>query len=145
MRLVRTEQSLSDSEEPLFALPDIIDEEKGPYVDFLDYITKLRVRLLNDSIDFEKTLSSEEVTEELTEKYRLEYFEGACVHVYRELTDILEYVPEGFDLDKEEKKLSMDDYENVDTGDIDEETIEEDETMRWDDWDESIENKNLKK
>ncbi len=145
VRLVRTEQSLSDSEEPLFALPDIIDEEKGPYVDFLDYITKLRVRLLNDSIDFEKTLSSEEVTEELTEKYRLEYFEGACVHVYRELTDILEYVPEGFDLDKEEKKLSMDDYENVDTSDIDEETIEEDETMRWDDWDESIENKNLKK
>lgn len=143
VRLVRTEQSLSDSEEPLFALPDIIDEAKGPYADFLDYITKLRVRLLNDSIDFEKTLSSEEVTEELNEKYRLEYFEGACVHVYRELTDILEYVPDGFEIDKEDRKLSMEDYEDVDVGDVelkDEEEIKEDETMHWEDSDDAQEN-----
>ena len=143
VRLVRTEQSLSDSEEPLFALPDIIDEAKGPYADFLDYITKLRVRLLNDSIDFEKTLSSEEVTEELNEKYRLEYFEGACVHVYRELTDILEYVPDGFEIDKEDKKLSIEDYDDVDVGDIelkDEEELKEDETMHWEDNDDTQEN-----
>lgn len=138
VRLVRTEQSLVDSDEPLFALPDVIDEEKGPYVDFLDYITKLRVRLLNDSIDFKKNLSAENVSDELAEKYRLEYFEGSSVHVYRELTDILEYVPEGFELDMEEKKSSNEeDYEDIETEEVEEgaEILEEDDTMQWDEWD----------
>ena len=136
VRLVRTEQSLAESEEPLFALPDIIDEEKGPYVDFIDQITKFRARLLNDSIEFKKNLSAEEITDELAEKYRLEYFEGTSVHVYRELTDILEYVPDGFELDKEEKSETTEDdlYADLETDDINdkEEEIEEDETMRWD-------------
>ena len=131
VRLVRTEQSLADGEEPIFALPDVIDEEKGPYVDFIDHITKLRARLLNDSIDFKQNISSEEIAEELAEQYRLEYFEGTCVHAYRELTDILEYVPEGFELDKEEK-IQRSEIE-ID-GDVDpgEGEIEVDETMKWD-------------
>ena len=139
VRLVRTEQSLLDSDEPLFALPDVIDEEKGPYVDFIETLTKLRVKLLNDSIDFEKSLSAEEITDELNEKYRQEYFEGTAIHAYRELIDILEYVPEGFELDKEEKATlnSDEDYSDL-AEDYDEEkdTLEEDETMQWDEeWD----------
>ena len=140
VRLVRTEQSLLDADEPLFALPDVIDEEKGPYVDFIETLTKLRAKLLNDSIDFEKNLSEEEITDELNEKYRQEYFEGAAIHTYRELIDILEYVPEGFELDKEEKPtLQSEDEDYADlTEDFDEEkdTLEEDETMKWDEeWD----------
>lgn len=139
VRLVRTEQSLLDSDEPLFALPDVIDEEKGPYVDFIETLTKLRVKLLNDSIDFEKSLSAEEITDELNEKYRQEYFEGTAIHAYRELIDILEYVPEGFELDKDEKSTlhSDEDYSDL-AEDFDEEkdTLEEDETMQWDEeWD----------
>ncbi len=135
VRLVRTDQSLIESEEPLFALPDNIDEERSYYVDFVDRITKLRARLLNDSIDFKKSLSAEEITDELAEKYRLEYFEGTSVHVYRELIDILEYVPEGFELGKEEKNENEEEdlYADIETDDINEkEEIEEDETMRWD-------------
>lgn len=140
VRLVRTEQSLLDSDEPLFALPDIIDEEKGPYVDFIETLTKLRVKLLNDSIDFEKNLSAEEITDELNEKYRQEYFEGTAIHTYRELIDILEYVPDGFELDKEEKTtLHSEDEDYSDLAedfDEDKDTLEEDETMQWDeDWD----------
>lgn len=145
VRLVRTEQSLLDTSEPLFALPDVIDEEKGPYVDFLDYITRLRVKFLNDTIGFEKNLSNEDITEELTEKYRLEYFEGNSVHVYRELTDILEFVPDGFEIDKdgkrEEAKPDEDTYKDLmtesDEGDSDitlelkEE--EEDTALSWED------------
>ncbi len=140
VRLVRTEQSLLDADEPLFALPDVIDEEKGPYVDFIETLTKLRVKLLNESIDFEKSLSAEEITDELNEKYRQEYFEGTAIHAYRELIDILEYVPEGFELDKEEKlTLHSEDEDYADlTEDFDEEkdTLVEDETMHWDEeWD----------
>lgn len=134
VRLVRTEQSLLDCDEPLFALPDVIDEEKGPYVDFIESLTKLRVKLLNDSIDFEKKLSADEITDELNEKYRQEYFEGKSVHVYRELIDILEYVPEGFEIDKEEKVIlnQEEDYSDL-TDDFDDEkdTLLEDETMQW--------------
>ena len=50
VRLARTKQPLLESEEKLFALPDVIDEENGPYADFLDHITRLRVKLLNDLI-----------------------------------------------------------------------------------------------
>ena len=117
-------------------MPDIIDEEKGPYVDFIETLTKLRVKLLNESIDFEKNLSAEEITDELNEKYRQEYFEGTAIHTYRELIDILEYVPEGFELDKEEKPIlhpEDEDYSDL-TEDFNEEkdTLEEDETMQWD-------------
>ena len=137
VRLVRTERSIFDEGEPLFALPDVMDEEKGPYVDFVDYITKLRVKMLNDTIDFEKKLSADEIANELTEKYRLEYFEGISVHVYRELTDILEYVPSGFDLDKESKSSedrdNYSDIVNKNDETLDEGEIEEDETMKWDD------------
>ncbi len=134
VRLIRTEQSLLDCDEPLFALPDVIDEEKGPYIDFIESLTKLRVKLLNDSIDFEKKLSADEITDELSEKYRQEYFEGKSVHVYRELIDILEYVPEGFEIDKEEKVIlnQEEDYSDL-TDDFDDEkdTLLEDETMQW--------------
>ena len=134
VRLVRTEQSLMDCEEPLFALPDVIDEEKGPYVDFVEHITKLRAKLLNDSIDFKQNISAEEISDELAEKYRLEYFEGTSLHAYRELTDILEYVPEGFDLDRDDKpeKSVDDEYADIETDDLDtKEELEADETMQW--------------
>ena len=36
VRLKRTKESLFDSEEKLFALPDILDEENGPFADLLD-------------------------------------------------------------------------------------------------------------
>ena len=46
--LKRVQDSILESEDPLFALPDVLDEEKGPYADLLDHITKLRVKMLND-------------------------------------------------------------------------------------------------
>ena len=43
VRLSRVKDSLFESEDKLFALPDLLDEENGPYADFLDHITRMRV------------------------------------------------------------------------------------------------------
>ena len=55
--LKRVVDSILQSEDPLFALPNVMDEEKGPYADFLNHITRLRVKMLNDLIDFAQKLT----------------------------------------------------------------------------------------
>src|SRR5690606_13015426 len=60
VRLSRSSEGILESEEKLFALPNILDEETGPYADFIDTITKLRVKMLNDSMNFEKKLTVDE-------------------------------------------------------------------------------------
>ena len=40
VRLKRTKESLFESDEKLFALPDILDEENGPYADLLDHLSR---------------------------------------------------------------------------------------------------------
>ncbi|MGF1483554.1 MAG: hypothetical protein ACFBZ8_04230 [Opitutales bacterium] len=137
IRLVRTRELITESDEQLFGLPDILDEEKGPYADLLDHITRLRVKLLNDALDFEQKFTVEELEEELREEQNNDFLEGRATHVFNEICQILEYVPEGFSLDDDEEEdvpakkkseSSEDDLPDFD----DDETIEEDETMKWD-------------
>ena len=59
--LKRVKDSILESEEPLFALPDVLDEEKGPYADLLDHVSRLRVKMLNDLIDFSQNLTLDEL------------------------------------------------------------------------------------
>lgn len=135
--LKRTAESLLESDEPLFALPDVMDEERGSYADFLDHVTKLRLKMLNDLIDFDHHLTADELEEELRERQGLDYMEGRAAHVFEEVTGILEYVPDGYELELDEVHTIGEDAEDVlenafpDVAD-DEESIEEDETMRWD-------------
>lgn len=138
IRLTRVRDSLLESEDPLFALPDIMDEEKGPYADFLNHITRLRVKMLNDLIDFKQNLTIEELEEEIRESQNQDFLEGRAVHFFSEISAILEYVPEGFELDSDDEETSdsndddadiEDDFPDIEESD---EKIEEDETMRWD-------------
>ena len=134
VRLVRTTDSIIHSDEELFALPDVLDDERGPYADFLDQITKLRVMLLNDIIDFEEKLTIDDVEEEIRERQNVDFHEGRAVHFFLEVTSILEYVPDGFELEDEgERDLAFDDgFEEIpDIPDV-EERIDVDETMKWD-------------
>ena len=39
IKLVRVRDSLLKAEDMLFALPDVLDEEKGPYADFLNQVS----------------------------------------------------------------------------------------------------------
>ena len=135
--LKRVHDSILESEDPLFALPDVLDEEKGPYADLLDHITKLRVKMLNDLIDFSQNLTVEELEEEIREAQNADFLEGRVSHFFSELTAILEYIPEGFELDDEDesKPKSEDEELEKDLADVDavtDEKIEEDETMKWD-------------
>ncbi len=132
LRLVRYHDTIADADEQLFALPDIIDEDKSPYADLLDHVT----RVLNDLIDFERKLTVEELEEEIREEQNNQYMEGRAVHMFNEMTGILEYVPAGYELEDEDEP-SKDAEETIgdefpDMDDSDEEIVR-DETMNWDD------------
>ncbi len=141
LRLVRSNESLFESEDMLFALPDVIDEEKGPYADCIDHVTAMRVKLLNDLIEFEQKFTIEELEDDLREEQNADFMEGRAIHCFRELLDILEYVPDGYELDADEE--SSNDEEDIEESfpDLDEEDekIEEDETMKWDEDDDEEE------
>ncbi len=138
-KITRSEDSVFDAEEQqLFLLPDSLDDERSPYAEFLDHITKLQVKMLNDTFRFEKDVAIEDLEEEIRENYSNDYMEGRAIHTFHEVMDILEYVPDGYSLeDDDDDEEEDDEEENYDDEieDIDEEDekIEEDETMHWDD------------
>lgn len=144
VELKRTVESTLDCEDQFFALPDVIDEEKGPYADFLDHITKLRVKMLNASLEFSQKLTIEELEEDIREEQNKDYMEGRSTHFFSEITSILEYLPEGYELDNDEEPEAKEapDHDLEEIADINEDVeddIEADETMKWDEEEDSEE------
>jgi hypothetical protein len=139
VRLARTKQPLMESEEKLFALPDVIDDENGPYADFLDHITRLRVKLLNDLLDFEEKLTVDEVEDQLREAQNNDFIEGRAVHLFQEITSILDFMPAGHgDDDDDREKISAEDEDDdlPVVEDDEEEKLKGDSSLKWDDDDE---------
>lgn len=145
VRLKRVKDSIFESDEKLFTLPDIVDDENGPYADLLDHITRCRVKLLNDVIEFESPLSVDEVEDEIREDQNASFIEGNAVHSFDELTAILDYTPAGFETDDDDDNDGDDDEDNIgdaDLPDIDEEdekTLKGDASLKWDEDDEEEE------
>ena len=147
IRMVQSSESLLESEEIIFVLPDVLDDdETGPYADFLDHITTLRVQLLNDLIDFEQSMSTSELEEDLRDELNNMHFEGKNLHYFTEITSILDYTPAGYSLDddvSDDDEKSSDKEEEVveDIPDLEEpdEVIKEDDTMKWDEEEEEEE------
>ena len=138
VRLTRVKDSFFESEEKLFALPDLLDEENGPYADLLDHITRLRVKMLNDLFDFEHQLSVDEVEDELREARNIDFMEGKAVHVFTEVTSILDYVPAGWEGEEEEerparKEDELDDQDLPALDEAEEERLKNDHSLKWDD------------
>ena len=136
VRLARIKQPLLESEEKLFALPDVIDEENGPYADFLDHITRLRVKMLNEILDLEEKLTIDEVEDQIREAQNNDYIEGKAVHLFTEITAILDFTPEGHGDDDEEGSEKGDDAETAGLPDVEEEEDEKlknDSSLKWDD------------
>lgn len=100
-RLERVRSSLYDEDldELLFILPDDMDEERGPYEDFMKHILRLRVRMLNNLIDNEQPLTMDEVDAEIREALTVDLSEDEDPHYFDEITAILDYTPEGTDSD----------------------------------------------
>jgi hypothetical protein len=137
VRLARTKEPLLESDEKLFALPDIIDEENGPYADLLDHLTRLRVKLLNELFDFEEKLTVDEVEDQIRESENNDFIEGRAVHLFSEIIAILDFMPAGYgDEDEESEKRPASEGESEDLPDIDEEEDERmknDTSLKWDD------------
>jgi hypothetical protein len=136
MRLKRVKDSLFDSDEKLFALPDIVDEENGPFADLLDHLTRCRVKMLNDLFDFEAKLGVDEVEDEIREEQNASFMEGKAIHSFDELCAILDYMPAGYDNDEDDDRetKAVEDEED-DIPDIDaeeEEALKNDSSLKWD-------------
>ena len=136
VRLARIKQPLLESEEKLFALPDVIDEENGPYADFLAHITRLRVKMLNEILDLEEKLTVDEVEDQIREAQNSDFIEGKAVHLFTEITAILDYTPEGHGEDDEDGEKVKRGDEEADVPDVEEEEDEKmknDSSLKWDD------------
>ena len=136
VRLKRVKDSLFESEETLFALADVLDEENGPYADLIDHLTRCRVKMLNDLIEFESKLTVDEVEDELREAQNADFIEGIAIHTFNELNAILDYMPAGYEGDDEAPAKHSDADEDEDLPDLDEEEEEKlknDESLKWDD------------
>ena len=139
VRLARTKQPLLESEEKLFALPDVIDEENGPYADFLDHITRLRVKLINELLDLEEKLTVDEVEDQLREAQNNDFIEGKAVHLFSEITAILDFMPAGHGEDDEDGEKGAAEDEEDDLPEVeeeDEEKLKNDASLKWDEDDE---------
>src|SRR4051812_1993867 len=135
VRLARTKQPLLESEEKLFALPDVIDEENGPYADFLDHITRLRVKLLNELLDLEEKLTVDEVEDQIREAQNNDFIEGRAVHLFSEITAILDFMPAGHGEDEDDADKGADEAEEDDLPEVEEdeeEKLKGDASLKWD-------------
>ncbi|MFT3831573.1 MAG: hypothetical protein QM691_17900 [Opitutaceae bacterium] len=143
VRLMRVRDSFLESEEKLFALPDVVDEENGPYADFLDQITRARVKMLNDLFDFEQKLTVDEVEDQLREEQNNRFMESKAVHLFEEVIAILDFVPEGWESDDDTPAKAAVEEEEDEFPDIEDDEEEEklkgDSSLRWDDDDEKAE------
>lgn len=141
-RLTRVRDSLLKAEDMLFALPDVMDEDKGPYADFLTHVTTLRVKMLNELIDFAEPFAIEEMEEVLGERQNNDFLAGKRTHFYEEVVSILEFVPEGYALDQdigeEGDEEDEEDYSDLDTGSVETNEKEEERMVRSEDlkWEE---------
>jgi hypothetical protein len=142
VRLVRVHDSILESEEKLFGLPDILDDENSSYADLLDHLTHLRVKMLNDLYEFDQALSVDEVEEEIREQSNIDFMEGRAVHLYREIVSVLDYVPAGWELDDDDEddtprsKKAAEDEEDFPDVEEDSEALKGDDTLKWDEDDE---------
>ncbi|MCC6415281.1 MAG: hypothetical protein IT582_05185 [Opitutaceae bacterium] len=135
VRLKRVKDSLFESEESLFALADSLDEENGPYADLMDHLTRCRVKMLNDLIEFESKLTVDEVEDELREAQNADFIEGIAIHTFNELNAILDYMPAGYEGDDDAPAKNRDHEDDADLPDLDaeeEEKLKNDESLKWD-------------
>lgn len=140
IRLKRVKDSVFDSDEKLFILADVVDDENGPFADLLDHLTRCRVKLLNDVFKFEAKLTVDEVEDELREDQNASFIEGKAVHVFDELCAILDFTPAGFDENDDEGERAaaseddaeIDDADLPDVDDEDDEAIKNDASLKWD-------------
>ncbi|MDR1413599.1 MAG: hypothetical protein LBI56_01515 [Puniceicoccales bacterium] len=111
LRIRESKEDIFNARDHIFCLPNITGEHEGPFMDFLDHITALRVKLLNASFDFKQPLNVEEIEDLLHAERQERYVSGVKVHVFDEIASVLDYIPLGYSLEEseiEDKPVSED-------------------------------------
>ena len=146
VRIKRVKESLFESDDKLFALPDVVDDENGPFADLLDHLTRCRVKMLNELFDFESKLSIDEVEDEIREEQNASFMEGKAIHCFEELCAILDYMPAGYETDEDDDRpVKNEEDEAEDEGDLpdvdeeEEEALKNDASLKWDEDDDNEE------
>ncbi|MDR2667515.1 MAG: hypothetical protein LBB38_00515 [Puniceicoccales bacterium] len=101
IRLVATDEKIGESDEKLFALPNIFGESSGGYAEFLDHISLLRIKYLNSVHKFTQQLTVNELEEEVRDC--VESMGAVPLHIFYEIANILEYCPAGFSADEDDE------------------------------------------
>ena len=120
-----------------------LEEAKAAFAEPAAVIDSLKAETATLKSNLETARSRvEELEEEIRESQNDAFMEGRATHFFTEITAILEYIPEGFELDSDEEKptsKSEDDALEKDLADVDaaddesEEALVADETMKWED------------
>jgi hypothetical protein len=106
--------------------------------------------MLNDLFDFEQQLTVDEVEDELREARNIDFMEGKAVHVFAEITAILDYVPAGWESEEEgerppRKEDELDDQDLPALDEAEEERLKNDQSLKWDEDEEEDEEEAGKK
>jgi hypothetical protein len=112
VRLTFTREQIAESDEKLFALPNIFSESSCGYAEFLDHISGLRIKYLNSMHNFTQQLTIDELEDEVRESMDSGQMGQGSVHIFREIVGILEYRPAGYediDDDAEESRNETED------------------------------------
>ena len=135
LRLVEVKNDVLHAKEGVFCLPHTNGDQEGPYLDFLDHITALRVKLLNANFNFKQPLNIEEIEDIVHEEQQERYISGTKMHAFDEIMSILDYVPLGYSFDEDGDEEEDDDVDNeLDLSDFDDEiddSLEIEEEKSW--------------
>lgn len=87
----------AEDEAGVFALPMTGGDEESPYLEFLEAIRDARVRKLNAENHYIRDCTEEEMIEELSLIDADRYFSADVIHVFNEISEILEWSPAQWD------------------------------------------------
>ena len=97
LRLAASNESIFETSAQLFALPRTDDEGKGGYDAFLDALGSAHIRKLNTTHHFAHKCTEDEMIDELRAVDAGRYFSDDTIHVFDEITEILEWNPAEWD------------------------------------------------
>ena len=92
-RLIASDEDLGDMGGQLFAVPRTTADDAGPYEIFLGEISTARIRLLNATHKFAVPCTEEEMYDELRAIDSGRFFSDETIHVFNEITEMLEWSP----------------------------------------------------
>src|SRR5207249_571363 len=93
LRLAAADDLLDEA----FALPVMRDDDTGAYLDFLDAISAAHVQKLNATHHYARNCTADEMLEELEALDSDRYFGDETIHVFDEISEILEWSPAEWD------------------------------------------------